>query len=102
MKNAPATFQQMINNIICELKGYDAYIDDIVVYSTTWQDRIQLLRDFFVRFRDAQLTISLPKSEFCQVCVVFLGHIIGQEEVAPVAAKVEVILKFPAPQINMK
>ena len=41
------------------------------------------------------MTINLPKSEFCQARVVFLGHVVGQEEVAPVAAKVEPILKFP-------
>ena len=55
------------------------------------------MRDFFVRLRDAQLTINLPKSEFCQACVVFLGHVVGQGEVAPVAAQVVAILKFPAP-----
>ena len=43
------------------------------------------------------MTITLPKSEFSQACVVFLGHVVGHGEVAPVAAKVEAILKFPAP-----
>ena len=43
MKNAPATFHRMINSIICGLKGCDAYIDDIVVYSATWEDHIPLL-----------------------------------------------------------
>ena len=56
MKNAPATFQRMINSIYCGLKGCDAYLDDIVVYSATWEDHVQLLRDFFVRVQDAQLT----------------------------------------------
>ena len=97
MKNAPATFQRMINGLICGLKGYEAYIDNIVVYSDTLEDHLQLLRDFFVRLRDAQLTINLPKSEFWQTRVVFLGHVVGQGEVALVAAKVEAILKFPAP-----
>ena len=97
MKNAPATFQRMINSIICGLKGCDAYIDDLVLYSTTWEDHIQLMREFFVRLRNAGLTINLPKSEFCQAHVVFLGHEVGQGEVAPIASKVEAILKFPPP-----
>ena len=71
MKNAPTTFQRMINDLICGLKGCEAYIDDIVVYSDTWEDHFQLLQDFFVRLRDAQMTINLPKSEFCQARVVF-------------------------------
>ena len=43
------------------------------------------------------MTINIPKSEFCQRHVVFLSHVVGQGEVAPVAAKVEAILKFPDP-----
>ena len=97
MKNVPATFQRMMNSVICGLKGYDAYIDNIVVYSATWEDHVQQLRDFFTTLRDAQLTINLSKSEFCQARVVFLGHVVGQGEVALVVAKIEAILKFPVP-----
>ena len=35
MKNAPATFQRLINGVISELDGCSAYIDDVVVYSDT-------------------------------------------------------------------
>ena len=41
------------------------------------------------------MTINLPKSEFYQAQVIFLGHVVGQGEVAPIAAKVEAIRKFP-------
>ena len=41
------------------------------------------------------MTINLPKGEFCQPRVVFLDQVIGQE-MAPVAVKVEAILKCPA------
>ena len=64
MKNAPATFQRMINNVFYGLKGCDAHIDDIVIYSDTWEDHVKQLRDFFTRLQNAQLTINLPKSEF--------------------------------------
>ena len=43
------------------------------------------------------MTINLPKSEFCQARVVFLGHVVGQGEVAPVMTKVQAISNFPAP-----
>ena len=35
MKNAPVTFQHLINGIISGLEGCSAYIDDVVVYSDT-------------------------------------------------------------------
>ena len=34
MKNSPATFQRLVNNVICGLDGCDAYIDDVIIYST--------------------------------------------------------------------
>lgn len=34
MKNTPATFQRMINAVISELEGCDAYIDDMIVSVT--------------------------------------------------------------------
>ena len=72
------------------------YIDDIVVKSDTWEDHFQLLWDF-LRLQHAQMTINLSKSKFYQARIEFLGHVVGQGEVAPVAAKVAAILKFLAP-----
>ena len=38
MKNAPATFQRLINQITKNFKGCKAYIDDVVVFSSTWEN----------------------------------------------------------------
>ena len=95
MKNVPATFQRMMNSVTSGLEGCDAYIDDPVLYSGNWEDHIQLLRKFFGRLQDAHLTVNLSKSEFCRARVVFLGHIVDQGEVAPVASKVDAIVNFP-------
>ena len=35
MKNAPATFQRLINSLTSDLEGFEGYIDDVVVYSDT-------------------------------------------------------------------
>lgn len=46
----------------------------------------------------AKLTINLSKSEFGQVQVTYLGHVIGQGQVKPVGAKLEVTANFPRPE----
>ena len=38
MKNSPATFQRLVNNVICGLDGCDAYIDDVIIYSDTFKE----------------------------------------------------------------
>ena len=38
MKNLPATFQSLVNKVISGLDGVGAYIDDVIIYSDTWEE----------------------------------------------------------------
>ena len=69
----------------------------MVVCSDTWDQHIKQIRAFLARIQETHLTVNLVKSEFCQARVVFLGHVVGQNEVTPVSAKVQAIANFPAP-----
>ena len=98
MKNSPATFQRLINKVIAGLHGCEAYIDDIIIYSDTWEEHLQIIRKFFERLPEAKLTINLAKSEFAQAQVTYLGHVVGQGKVKPVDAKICAISEFPRPE----
>ena len=98
MKNSPATFQRLVNNVICGLDGCDAYIDDVIIYSDSWNDHLQRIRNFFDRLSKAKLTVNLAKTEFCHATVTFLGHLVGQGQVKPLEAKVSAISEFPVPK----
>lgn len=41
IKNSPATFQRLINKVIADLEGCEAYIDDVVIYSDTWEEQVR-------------------------------------------------------------
>ena len=97
MRNSPATFQRLINSVIAEIPGCEGYIDDVVIYSDTWEEHLAIMRKFFDRLSDAKLTINLLKSEFGCGHVTYLGHVVGQGQVKPVDAKVEAISMFPQP-----
>ena len=64
MRNAPATFQWLINHVTANVKGCEAYIDDVIIYSDTWSDHISQISAFFEKLREAKLTVNLNKSEF--------------------------------------
>ena len=98
MKNSPATFQRLVNNVICRFDGCDAYIDDVIIYSDSWSDHLQRIRKFFDRLSKAKLTVNLAKTEFCHATVTFLGHLVGQSQVKPLEAKVNAISEFPVPK----
>ena len=76
MKNSPATFQRLVNNVICGLDGCDTYIDDVIIYSDSWSDHLQRIRKFFDRLSKAKLTVNLAKTEFCHASVTCLGHLV--------------------------
>ena len=43
MKNVAATFQRLINQLTQDLEGCEGYIDDIVIYSNTWQQHLECI-----------------------------------------------------------
>ena len=97
MKNAPATFQRMIHALLRHLEGCEAYIDDVIIYSNTWDDHLRIMRKFFNILAKANLTVNLAKSDFCHATVKYLGHKVGQGFLTPITAKVEAISRFPIP-----
>ena len=98
LKNAPPTFQRLMNFIVADLKGTAVYIDDVIIYSQSWKDHIDQLVAFFEKLVLFNLTINLSKSEFGQARVTFLGHTVGQGKVSPIESKVASICKFPVPE----
>ena len=97
MKNAPATFQRMINKLVGRMEGCEAYIDDVVVYSDSWEDHLICLRRVLTKFAEVNLTVNLAKSEFGHAEVTFLGHVVGSGWVKPLCAKIQSILEYPPP-----
>ena len=97
MKNAPATFQRMMEKVLNGLSHSYAYIDDVVVRSETWEEHLSNIREVLNRFDAARLTVNLVKSEFASATVSYLGYQIGQAQLAPIEAKVQAILEFAPP-----
>ena len=84
--------------MISGTSGCEAYIDDIIIYTETWAEHIDVLNQFFTRLAEAKLTVNLAKSDFGKATVTFLGHVVGYGTIKPIEAKVEAISKFPVPE----
>ncbi|MBW0468661.1 hypothetical protein O181_008376 [Austropuccinia psidii MF-1] len=64
IKNAPAHFQRMMDTIFQEeiLEVWlVVYIDDIVIYSETWQDHVKYIDRVIIEFTPINLKIVLKK-----------------------------------------
>lgn len=43
MRNAPATFQRLMQEVLSGVTDCEAYLDDIVIFSPTWRDHVEKL-----------------------------------------------------------
>jgi len=97
LKNAPETFQRLMNYVLQEYIGkfVAVYLDDIIIYSKTFEQHIDHIKTIFKALRKAILKIKLKKCYFCFPNISFLGHIVGRDGISVDPAKVEKIKNFP-------
>lgn len=100
LKNAPATFQRAIDDVLREHIGKICYvyIDDVIVFGRTLEEHLKNLAIICKALNDAGLKIQLDKSEFLHQEVEFLGYIISSEGIKPNQKKIETINLYPEPK----
>ena len=100
LKNAPATFQRLMDNILKGLLEDTClvYLDDIIVYSTSLQEHVEKLQKVFDRLNEANFKVKLEKCEFLRKEIKYLGHVITNEGVKPNPDKVDAIKRYPLPK----
>ena len=97
LRNTPATFQMLMTRFLGDLEGCTVYLDDVVVCSDTRPSHVERVRALFLCLAEARLTISLAKCEFAQATVTYMGRIVGQGKVRPIADKVRAVQCYPPP-----
>lgn len=100
LKNAPATFQRVMDNVLREHIGVRClvYMDDIIIYSTSLQEHLVNLKKVLETLRKYNFKIQLDKCEFLQKEVAFLGHVVTPEGVKPNPDKISAIQNWPLPK----
>ena len=97
LKNAPATFQRLMDRVVRDVSHCVVYIDDVVVYDTVWDEHLRNVKALFGRLDEVGLVINLDKCEFVQAKVQCLGYVVGHGRVTPPEAKVQTIRRFSVP-----
>lgn len=88
LRNSLATFQHLMNRVVGDMQGCAVYLDDVVIYSNTWDTHLERIQELFTRLAEARLTVNLAKCEFARATVTYLGRVVGQGQVRPVNAKI--------------
>ena len=62
LRNAPAMFQRLMNQVTAHLEGCAVYLDDVVLSSDTWTSHLDRIRQLFTRLAQANLTSNWPSA----------------------------------------
>jgi hypothetical protein len=99
MSNSPASFQRLMDLVLKNLTGKECwvYIDGVIVYSDTAEERAKRLSNVLERFRKTNLQLQPEKCVFAQEKVTYLGFELSQRGVEASSDKVKAIQNFPIP-----
>ena len=103
LKGAPATFERLMEKVLAGLtwKICLVYLDDIVVFSKTFDEHIKNISEVCERIRGANLKLHPSKSILLQNEVPFLGHRISKDGIKTDDKKIKAVKDWPTPR-NVK
>ena len=90
-----------MTGVLKDLPFAMAYLDDIIIYSSTPEEHLQHIKTVSEKLCHAKLSMKLSKCHFSTKEIQYLGHILGVEGIKPVPAKTEAI-KAMHPPVNPK
>jgi hypothetical protein len=74
------------------------FFDDLLIYSKTWEEHLQHVEQILAIMEEQSLYAKESKCEFGMTEVLYLGHIIGVNEVQVHQEKIQAILGWPTPR----
>ncbi|KAI0529011.1 hypothetical protein KFK09_001556 [Dendrobium nobile] len=98
--NAPATFMRLMTEVLKDhLNRFCVvYFDDILIYSSSFEDHIRHLTKVLQALREHHLYLNSSKCEFATAQVYFLGFIVSADGVATDPHKISAIRDWPIPR----
>lgn len=99
LKNAGAYFSRTMSRILSGLQENCLfYLDDICIFTQTFEEHLKAIRTVFERFRTFKIKASGRKlTEIARSSIVFLGHEISGSGYKPANRNIEAIEKMPRP-----
>ena len=103
LSNSAPAFERLMERVLSGLtwKTCLVYLDDINIFSRTFENNLANLREVLERLKEAHLKLSPKKCHFCKTKVIFLGHIVSAEGVSTDPSKIKAMKDWPIPR-NVK
>ena len=99
LKNAPAIFQRTIEQVLRPVRDSTCnYIDDVIIFSNSWEEHLVHLEGVLECIREAGLTIKRKKCEFGWKYMTYLRHLVGCGRLAVPESRVMAMRKYGKPR----
>ena len=98
--NAPATFQRLMERALGDLNLRDCliYLDDIIIFSDTFDIHLDRLEAVFQRIHTYNLKLKASKCECFKTQVTFHGHVVSEDGINTDPDKTRVLREWPTPR----
>ena len=99
LKNAPPTFQKVMNDTLASCRQFSfVYLDDIIVYSRTFDQHLAHLTQVFSALQQKHIILNPGKCELAVQQIEYLGHTITKSSVMPSNDRIQAILELREPK----
>ena len=97
--NGPPAFQRIVSQILgpTRWKYSLAYLDDVIIYSPTFDQHVIHLDDILGRLNDANFRLNIEKCHIARTSIDYLGHHIERRNIRPNADNIRSLLETPQP-----
>ena len=98
IKSAPEVYQKIISEMVQDIDGCEAIVDDILIWGKDMTEHDERLKRVLSRAREYNLKLNKSKCEFRKDQVTYVGHTLSSEGVKPDVEKVRAVKEMSAPQ----
>ena len=98
-----STFQYLMSQVLTGLNHFTfTYLNDVLIFSKSWEEHLKHSNMVFNRFKSASLKIKLNRCQFFKTQLHYLGHKISAEELELLPEKLDAIKKLaPAKNVDV-
>ena len=90
-------FLYFMSEVLKDLNFCFTYLDDILIFSPSWEEHTNHIPLVFKRLKKEELKIKLGQCWFFKQSLHYLGHVISDDGIKPLPEKTEAIEAFIPP-----
>lgn len=100
LANSPASFERLMEITLngLQFERCLVYLDDVIVFGSTFEQTLQNLTTVFDRFKTANLKLKPKKCAMFKEEVSYLGHVVSKHGIKCDPAKLDTIKTWPTPE----